>query len=65
MIQNAITQIIRKRVEDAVTDAVAKMTATTFAKKMRIDDKKIIYPAVNRVVGPPLDIVVPEDDSSI
>lgn len=48
LMQTAITQFKRKRMEDAVTDTVDKRYVTIFAENMRIDDKTTAYPAGNR-----------------
>lgn len=60
--QTAITEFIRKRVEETITDAVGKRAATMFAEKMRFEDKPKANQAGNRAGEPPLGIVIPEED---
>lgn len=64
VMQTSIMQFIRKEVDDYITDAVDKRTATMFTKEMRIDEKWTDYPEGNSEGEPPLDIVFQEDDSS-
>lgn len=62
VMQTAITQFIRKNVDDAVTDVVYKRAVTMFAKKMRNYDKTTVYLTVRRVREPTSDIVIREED---
>lgn len=44
LMQTSITQYIRKRIEDAIADAVDRWTAEMFSKKMYVDYKATAYP---------------------
>lgn len=60
--QNAITQFIRRIVEEAITYAVDKRTAAMLDEKMPVEDKQTTYLSGNRTREPPMDIIILGED---